>query len=266
MDCRVPLPCLLLPMTPGVSQTTSLGDADVLRLQGQRRRWRSLHGPQVAPQERCFAPAALRTPTLRFPRAAFRVCNQFEAVRSDGVLQTGSPTDMRGFSVSRDFITATVYEADPGGLVIGKTTARALSSGSWCIRVHPPAAHGARRFNIELSSKETGGSANFLRVRWGEISTGLDISRGVVIHSKLPQLRYCTPSPVTDGQRSAAEALRGRQLTGMVLSIPGPQVAPKTSVLDILSVPCAKDGPVQVLHGGVKMPQLFRSFPLDFYR
>ena len=105
----MPLPCLLLPMTPGVSQTTSLGDADVLRLQGQRRRWRSLHGPQVAPQERCFAPAALRTPTLRFPRAAFRVCNQFEAVRSDGVLQTGSPTDMRGFSVSRDFITATVY-------------------------------------------------------------------------------------------------------------------------------------------------------------
>ena len=74
--------------------------------------------------------------------------------------------------------------------------------------------------------------------------------------SKLPQLRYCTPSPVTDGQRSAAEALRGRQLTGMVLSIPRPQVAPKTSVLDILSVPCAEDGPVQVLHGGVKMPQL----------
>jgi hypothetical protein len=162
--------------------------------------------------------------------------------------------------VSHDTISLTISHADGGGGSISRATARTLNSGTWCIRLYPPPGHGSRPFDIELGSQLTGSVAKFGSVRWGDISKGLDATAGVVVDSKLPRLTY-------DGDIGAERLPHRRPNTGggMVHSIPPKEPPKKHDALSILSVQCA-EGHAAKPAGKVKVPQLFRNFPLDAYR
>jgi hypothetical protein len=103
------------------------------------------------------------------PRSAFRVLNSHFVVRSDGVLERDTITDVRGFSVAGDLVTASLVRRGDGlggeeeGQLVWRDDTRAHGSGSWHITIPPGDTSG--EYQIELESRDTGVAATFDHVR-----------------------------------------------------------------------------------------------------
>ena len=257
--------------------------------QGSRRRPSSAVSSASAARGRALLLGGASGHGAGYHAAAFRVTNDFVA-RSDGVLQHGTVTTISGFSVANDTITLTVKRSNTRrkstigrpNSAVGRTpqvmvlhSEAAGISGSWHVDLPQP-RFSCSSYTIEVTSARTGGRAEFVNIRWGEISKGL--GDGLEIHSRLP-LRYAghaLPKGAVALEQARRRDAVGKEsslgsLSGMVTNLPDldagkvkyKRAASEAAMLRMLEIPVA--GNTLEMKAGAKGPKVYGRFPLDAY-